>query len=157
MPLYKKSGPIVHGGEFLATRTVAQEYFFFRENSDDQVGRGCYAASSSPLAPPIVRRRRGATRRGLPTSTLGQKAARYIPFLFRDMVLALKRSIVVIPSFKKVFHDAEWRASGLPSQGTMPCMIPTTTSNQCLDYPAALSTWIQKFTFFTDIVYWFCL
>ena len=115
MSLYKKSGPIVHGGEFLATRTVAQEYFFFRENSDDQVGRGCYAASSSPLAPPIVRRRRGATRRGLPTSTLGQKAARYIPFLFRDMVLALKRSIVVIPSFKKVFHDAEWRASGLPS------------------------------------------
>ena len=28
MPLYKKSGPIVLGGEFLATRTAAQEYFF---------------------------------------------------------------------------------------------------------------------------------
>ena len=118
MPLYKKSGPIVNGGEFLATRTAAQEYIFFRENSDDQVGRGCYAASSGPLAPPIVQRRRGATRRGLP-STLGQKAARYIPFLFRDMALALKRSIVVIPSFKKVFHDAEWRASGLPSWGIL--------------------------------------
>ena len=118
MPLYKKSGPIVHGGEFLARRTAAQEYIFFRENSDDQVGRGCYAASSSPLAPPIVQRRRDATRRGLP-STLGQKAARYIPFLFRDMALALKRSIVVIPSFKKVFHDAEWRASGLPSLGIL--------------------------------------
>ena len=28
MPLYKMSGPIMQGGEFLATRTVAQEYFF---------------------------------------------------------------------------------------------------------------------------------
>ena len=29
MPVYKKSGPIVHGGEFLTTRTAERKNIFF--------------------------------------------------------------------------------------------------------------------------------
>ena len=29
MPLHKKSGPIVHGGEFLTTRTAERKNIFF--------------------------------------------------------------------------------------------------------------------------------